>query len=141
MRHPGTPALTLNRLCGSGFQAIVSAAQNVLLGDADCALAGGVESMSRGGYLQPACVGAHMGETKNLDMMVGADRSVRYGAHGNHRRGTWPRNGTFRAAADAFALQSQQRAAKAIAEGRQNQILAVELKTRKAQCYSIPTNT
>ena len=53
-----TPALTLNRLCGSGLQAIVSASQSILLGDADCAVAGGAESMSRGAYTLPACAGA-----------------------------------------------------------------------------------
>ncbi len=54
----GAPALTLNRLCGSGLQAIVSAAQAVMLGDADIAVAGGAESMSRAAYLAPACAGA-----------------------------------------------------------------------------------
>src|SRR5512141_1278568 len=68
-----TAALTVNRLCGSGMQAIVSAAQSVLLGDTDIAVGGGVESMSRGGYLAPAMRwGARMGDTKMLDMMVGA---------------------------------------------------------------------
>ena len=64
-----TGALTLNRLCGSGLQAIVSAAQYVLLGDTDAAVAGGVESMSRGGYLVPSARwGARMGEAKMMDM-------------------------------------------------------------------------
>src|SRR3954447_8679243 len=68
-----TSALTVNRLCGSGMQAIVSAAQSVLLGDTDVAVGGGVESMSRGGYLDPAARwGARMGDSKQIDMMVGA---------------------------------------------------------------------
>jgi acetyl-CoA C-acetyltransferase len=129
-----TPALTLNRLCGSGFQAIVSAAQNILLGDADCALAGGVESMSRGGYLLPSLRwGARMGEAKTLDMMVGALTdpfdTVHMGITAENVAAKWD---ISREQQDAFALQSQQRAAKAIAEGRfKSQILAVELKTRK----------
>src|SRR5450755_4277976 len=68
-----TPAMTLNRLCGSGMQAIVSAAQFILLGDADIALAGGAESMSRGGYLMPTLRwGQRMGDGGTVDMMVGA---------------------------------------------------------------------
>src|ERR687884_1244728 len=67
-----TPAFTLNRLCGSGLQAIVSAAQLVMQGDADVAVAGGAESMSRGLYAVPAMRwGARMGETTATDMMVG----------------------------------------------------------------------
>src|SRR5450432_488022 len=65
-----TPALTVNRLCGSGLQAIVSAAQMIKLGDADVTLAGGAESMSRGGYLNPtARWGARMGDNQIIDMM------------------------------------------------------------------------
>src|SRR5690242_6381626 len=68
-----TAALTVNRLCGSGLQAIVSAAQSVLLGDTDVAIGGGAESMSRGGYLDPSARwGARMGDSKQIDMMVGA---------------------------------------------------------------------
>src|SRR5438105_1284068 len=68
-----TAALTVNRLCGSGMQAIVSAAQSVLLGDTDIAIGGGAESMSRGGYLDPSARwGARMGDSKQIDMMVGA---------------------------------------------------------------------
>src|SRR5512134_1877004 len=67
-----TPALTLNRLCGSGMQAIVSAAQTILLGDTDVTLAGGVESMSRGAYALPSARwGARMGDAQIMDMMVG----------------------------------------------------------------------
>jgi acetyl-CoA C-acetyltransferase len=68
-----TPALTLNRLCGSGLQAIVTAAQTIMLGDADVAVAGGAENMSRSPYLAPAMRwGARMNDTKMVDMMVGA---------------------------------------------------------------------
>src|SRR5512138_204442 len=68
-----TPALTLNRLCGSGLQAIVSAAQTIMLGDADVTIGGGAESMSRGPYIMPSGRwGQRMGDFKAIDMMVGA---------------------------------------------------------------------
>src|SRR5690349_23610655 len=68
-----TPALTLNRLCGSGLQAIVTAAQTIMLGDADVAVAGGAENMSRSPYLAPAMRwGARMNDTNMVDVMVGA---------------------------------------------------------------------
>jgi len=68
-----TPALTLNRLCGSGLQAIVSAAQTVMLGDASIAVAGGAESMSRAPYIAPSArFGARMGDAAFIDMMLGA---------------------------------------------------------------------
>ncbi|MEK9815799.1 MAG: beta-ketoacyl synthase N-terminal-like domain-containing protein, partial [Limnobacter sp.] len=68
-----TPALTLNRLCGSGLQAIVTAAQSIMLGDADVAIGGGAESMSKAPYILPAARwGARMGDMKGIDMMVGA---------------------------------------------------------------------
>jgi acetyl-CoA C-acetyltransferase len=130
----GTPALTLNRLCGSGFQAIVSAAQNILLGDTDVALAGGAESMSRGGYLLPSMRwGARMGEAKTLDMMVGALTdpfdTVHMGITAENIAAKWA---ISREQQDAFALESQKRAGKAIAEGRfKSQIVPIELKTRK----------
>ncbi|MBC7143254.1 MAG: acetyl-CoA C-acyltransferase, partial [Rhodobacteraceae bacterium] len=69
----GTPAMNVNRLCGSGVQAIVSCVQSLMLGDADFALAGGAENMSRSPYaLQAARWGQKMGDTKALDMMTGA---------------------------------------------------------------------
>ena len=82
-----TGALTVNRLCGSGLQAIVSASQYILLGDTDVAVGGGCESMSRGGYLDPAQRwGARMGDAKVIDMMVGAlTDPVRHHPHGDHR--------------------------------------------------------
>ncbi len=130
----GTPALTVNRLCGSGFQAIVSAAQQILLGDNDCTVGAGAESMSRGGYLMPGLRwGARMGESKALDMMVGALTdpfdTVHMGITAENIAAKW---GITREDQDALSVQSQQRAAKAIAAGHfKSQIVPVELKTRK----------
>ena len=129
-----TPAFTLNRLCGSGLQAIVSAAQLVLLGDTDVALAGGTESMSRGLYWMPAMRwGARMGETKASDMMVGALTDpfddCHMGVTAENVAGKW---GISREDQDALAVQSHQRAAKATAEGYfKEQILPIEFKSRK----------
>ncbi|MCL7462964.1 acetyl-CoA C-acyltransferase family protein [Pseudomonas sp. NW5] len=129
-------ALTLNRLCGSGLQAIVTAAQNILLGDADCAVAGGAESMSRALYGVPALrFGARMGDAGLIDMMVGALtdplHQVHMGITAEHVRRTY---GISREAQDALAVESHQRAARAIAEGRfKAQILPVTLKTRRGE--------
>lgn len=127
-------ALTVNRLCGSGLQAIVSAAQLIMLGDADYALGGGCESMSRGGYLSPAARwGARMGDAAMVDMMVGALTdpfdTVHMGVTAENVAGKW---GLTREAQDEFAVESHRRAAAAIAEGRfREQIVPVELKNRK----------
>jgi acetyl-CoA C-acetyltransferase len=129
-----TPAFTLNRLCGSGLQAIVSAAQLVMLGDTDVALAGGAEVMSRGLYGVPAMRwGARMGETSASDMMVGALTDpfddCHMGVTAENVAGKW---GISREDQDALAVQSHQRAAKATAEGWfKEQILPIELKSRK----------
>jgi acetyl-CoA C-acetyltransferase len=129
-----TPAFTLNRLCGSGLQAIVSAAQLVMLGDVDVALAGGSENMSRGLYGVPAMRwGARMGETSASDMMVGALTDpfddCHMGVTAENVAGKW---GISREDQDALAVQSHQRAAKATAEGYfKEQILPIELKSRK----------
>jgi acetyl-CoA C-acetyltransferase len=129
-----TPAFTLNRLCGSGLQAIVSAAQLVMLGDVDVALAGGAESMSRGLYGVPAMRwGARMGPTEAQDMMVGALTDpfddCHMGVTAENVAGKW---GISREDQDALAVQSHQRAAKATQEGRfKEQILPIELKSRK----------
>jgi acetyl-CoA C-acetyltransferase len=129
-----TPALTLNRLCGSGLQAIVSAAQLVMLGDTEAALAGGAENMSRGLYGVPAMRwGARMGETSASDMMVGALTDpfddCHMGVTAENVAGKW---GISREDQDALAVQSHQRAAKATAEGYfKEQILPIELKSRK----------
>jgi acetyl-CoA C-acetyltransferase len=127
-------ALTVNRLCGSGMQAIVSAAQTILLGDTDTAVGGGVESMSRGGYVVPALRhGARMGDTNAVDMMVGALTdpfdSVHMGITAENVAAKW---GISREAQDALAVESHKRAINAIQQGYfKSQILPIELKTRK----------
>ncbi|MGB8812915.1 MAG: acetyl-CoA C-acyltransferase family protein [Paracoccaceae bacterium] len=129
-----TPAMNVNRLCGSGAQAIVSAAQILMLGDADFALAGGAECMSRSPYiLQAARFGQKMGDTKALDMMTGALTCPFGTGHmGITAENVAAQYGLTRADQDAFALQSQTRAARAIAEGRfAREITPVEITTRK----------
>ena len=129
-----TPALTVNRLCGSGLQAIISAAQTILLGDADVAVAGGAESMSRGGFLLPALRwGARLGDAGAVDMVVGALHDpFGHGHMGITAENVAERAGIDRAAQDAFAAESHARAARAIAEGRfADQIVPVEIKTRR----------
>lgn len=124
----------VNRLCGSAQQAIVSSAQAILLGDADFALAGGVEVMSRGGYMLPALrSGARMGDTQAIDMMV----AVLTDPFGVGHMGITAENlatkwGITREEQDAFAVESQARAAKAQAEGYfKSQIVPITLKSRK----------
>ena len=128
------PCLTLNRLCGSGLQAVVSAAQAIMLGDTDCAVAGGAESMSRGGYLMPALrEGQRLGDAAAIDMVVG----VLTDPFGNGHMGITAENvakrcGIAREEQDSFAVESHRRATAAIAEGRfQSQIVPVEIKGRK----------
>ena len=127
-------ALTLNRLCGSGMQAIVTASQYILLGDTDAAIGGGAESMSRGGYLSPAeRWGARMGDAKIVDMMVGSLTDPFDVVHmGITAEAVASKCGISRAAQDAFAVESHKRAAAATAAGHfKSQILAVELKSKK----------
>jgi acetyl-CoA C-acetyltransferase len=129
-----TPALTVNRLCGSGLQAIVSAAQTILLGDTDVAVAGGAESMSRALYGNPTQRwGARMGSSEEIDMMIGALTDPFDEVHmGITAENVAERYGITRDEQDAFAVESQRRAASAIAEGRfKEQIVPVELKSRK----------
>jgi acetyl-CoA C-acetyltransferase len=129
-----TPAFTLNRLCGSGLQAIVSAAQAVLLGDTDVAVAGGAESMSRGGYLLPAeRWGQRMGNGTTVDMMVGALTDPFDTVHmGVTAEAVAAQFGITRETQDAFAVESHRRAIAAIGSGRfKEQIVPVEIKTRK----------
>ncbi len=129
-----TPALTLNRLCGSGLQAIVSAAQCIELGDVDSALAGGAESMSRAGYWLPgARWGQRMGDGRLVDAMVGALTDPFDDCHmGITAENVAAKWGIGREQQDALALESHRRAAVAVAEGRfQQQILPIEIKTRK----------
>ncbi|WP_294932103.1 acetyl-CoA C-acyltransferase family protein [uncultured Paracoccus sp.] len=127
-------AMNVNRLCGSGAQAIVSATQALLLGDADFAVAGGAESMSRAPYAVPSArFGAKMGDVKMLDMMVGALTCPMGTGHmGVTAENVAAENSISRQDQDEFALESQNRAAKAIAEGRfKDQIVPIEIKTRK----------
>jgi len=129
-----TGSLTLNRLCGSGMQAIVSASQYILLGDTDAAVAGGAESMSRAGYLLPSGRwGQRMGDGKIIDMMVGALTDPFDTVHmGVTAENVATKCGITREQQDAFAVQSHQRAAAAIAAGHfKEQILPIELKTKK----------
>ncbi|WP_323601458.1 acetyl-CoA C-acyltransferase family protein [Pseudomonas putida] len=129
-----TPAFNVNRLCGSGLQAIVSAAQGLLLGDTDVAVAAGAESMSRGPYLLPqARWGARMGDLQGIDYTVGVLQDPFQHFHmGITAENVSAKHGITREMQDELALTSQRRAARAIAEGRfASQIVALELKTRK----------
>lgn len=129
-----TPAFNVNRLCGSGLQAIVSAAQCLLLGDTDVAVAAGAESMSRGPYLLPqARWGARMGDLQGIDYTVGVLQDPFEHFHmGITAENVSARHGITREMQDELALTSQRRAARAIAEGRfASQIVPLELKTRK----------
>jgi acetyl-CoA C-acetyltransferase len=129
-----TPAMNVNRLCGSGAQALVSAIQMLQLGDGSIALAGGAESMSRAPYaVITARFGQKMGDTKMLDMMLGALTCPFGTGHmGITAENVAAQYGITRAEQDEFALQSQLRAATAIAEGRfVDQIAAFEVKGRK----------
>lgn len=128
------PAFNVNRLCGSGLQAVVSAAQSILLGDCDVAIGAGAESMSRGAYLVTSNRwGARMGDVKMLDFMLGALHDPRLNIHmGITAENVAARHGISREQQDAYATQSQQRAAAAIEAGVfKEQIVPVEIKTRK----------
>ncbi len=127
-------AFAVNRLCGSSQQAVVSASQAILLGDADFAIGGGVEVMSRGVYMLPALrSGARMGDAQALDAMVAVlTDPFGVGHMGITAENLAVKHGITREQQDAFAVESQNRAAKAIAEGRfQSQIAPITLKTRK----------
>jgi acetyl-CoA C-acetyltransferase len=129
-----TPAMNVNRLCGSGAQAVVSAVQALMLGDAEFALAGGAESMSRSPYILPqARWGQKMGDAGASDMMLGAlNCPFGTGHMGVTAENVAKEHGITRADQDAFALESQHRAAAAIAEGRfREQIVPVEVASRK----------
>jgi len=127
-------AMQLNRLCSSGLQAIVTASQSIMLGDFDYSMGGGVEVMSRGGYMLPALrSGARMGDTKAVDMMV----STLTDPFGVGHMGITAENlatkwNITREEQDAFAVESHRRAAAAIAQGRfKSQIVPIVLQTRK----------
>ncbi|WDF74367.1 beta-ketothiolase BktB [Novosphingobium sp. KACC 22771] len=129
-----TPALTVNRLCGSGLQAIVSAAQMMKLGEADVTLAGGVESMSNAPYHDHGQRwGRKMGDAQLVDAMVQALTDPVGGYHmGVTAENVAERHGVTREAQDALAVEGHARAIRAIEEGRfKEQILPVEIKTRK----------
>ena len=129
-------AMSVNRLCSSGLQAIVTTAQNILLGDCDFGVGGGVEVMSRSGYLSPAMrSGARMGDTRMIDMMV-ATLTDPFGV--GHMGITAENLATkwtiSREDQDAFAAESHRRAAAAIAEGRfKSQIVPVVKQTKKGE--------
>ncbi|WP_199720800.1 acetyl-CoA C-acyltransferase family protein [Azospirillum cavernae] len=128
------PAFNVNRLCGSGLQAIISAAQAIALGDADIAIGGGAESMSRGPYIVPtARWGARLGDGALVDYMNGILHDPWQKIHmGVTAENVAVRYGINRDDQDALALESQRRAAHAIAEGRfKEQIVPVEIATRK----------
>ncbi|HNM41454.1 MAG TPA: acetyl-CoA C-acyltransferase family protein [Giesbergeria sp.] len=129
-----TPAFNVNRLCGSGLQAIVSAAQAIRLGDCDVAIGGGSESMSRGPYFDQASRwGARMGDAKSIDYMLGILHDPWQKMHmGITAENVAERYKISREMQDQLALQSQQRAAAAIAAGYfKEQIVPVEIATRK----------
>ena len=129
-----TTALTVNRLCGSGLQAIISAAQMIKLGDTDVAVGSGAESMSRGGYLMPTLRwGQRMNDGGVVDMMVGALTdpfdAVHMGITAENIATQWK---LTREQQDEFAVESHRRAVNAIEKGYfKDQILPIELKTRK----------
>jgi len=129
-------AMGVSRLCGSGLQGIVTTAQNIMLGDADYGIGGGVEVMSKGAYMLPALrSGARMGDTTALDSMV----AVLTDPFGVGHMGITAENlavkyGITREAQDAFAVESQRRAAAAIAGGYfKSQILPIVKQTRKGE--------
>ena len=130
----GTPAFNVNRLCGSGLQAIINASQSILLGDADIAIGGGAENMSRAPYASLATrFGARMGDSKMVDMMVGAlhdpFHTIHMGVTAENIAAKW---GITRADQDALAVESHNRAQRAIEGGRfKSQIVPVMLKSRK----------
>ena len=129
-----TPAFNVNRLCGSGLQAIVSAAQSIQLGDCDIAIGGGAENMSRAPFASLNMRwGSRMGDTKMVDMMVGAlhdpFQTIHMGVTAENIAKKW---GITRDDQDALALESHLRAERATAQGRfKDQIVPVMLKTRK----------
>ncbi len=129
-----TPAMNVNRLCGSGAQALVSVIQSLKLGDADFAVAGGAECMSRSPHILPAARwGQKMGDASASDMMIGAlNCPFGTGHMGITAENVAAEHGIDRAEQDAFALESQTRAAAAIDEDRfQDQIVPIEVKRRR----------
>jgi acetyl-CoA C-acetyltransferase len=129
-----TPSFNVNRLCGSGLQAIVSAAQTILLGDTDLSIGAGAESMSRGPYLALSQRwGARLGNAELLDYTLGILSDPFENIHmGITAENVAVRHGITREMEDDLALKSQQRAAHAISQGHfKSQIVPVEIPTRK----------
>ncbi len=129
-----TPSLTVNRLCGSGLQAIVSAAQLIQLGDAEAAVAGGAECMSRAQYWLPGLrFGQRLGDGQVIDAMVAALSDPFDACHmGITAENVAERWGVSREDQDKLALESQQRAARAIDEGRfKGQVVPVQVKVKR----------
>ena len=130
----GTPAFNVNRLCGSGLQAIINASQSILLGDADIAIGGGAENMSRAPYASlNTRFGARMGDTKLIDMMMGAlhdpFHTIHMGVTAENIATKW---GISRDQQDALAVESHNRAERATTAGYfKTQIMPVMLKSKK----------
>ena len=132
----GTPAFNVNRLCGSGLQAIISASQSILLGDTDIAIGGGAENMSRGPFASLNMRwGARMGDTKMIDMVVGALHDPFHTVHmGVTAENIAAKFGITREDQDALAVESHNRAQRAIEAGYfKDQIVPVMLKSRKGE--------
>ena len=130
----GTPCLTVNRLCGSGLQAIVSAAQHILLGDTDTVVAGGAESMSRAAYFLPTGRwGQRMGDAAVVDAMTGALHDpFGHGHMGVTAENIAAKYGFTREQQDQFAVESHKKAVRAIEQGFfKAQVTPVEVRTRK----------
>ncbi len=131
-----TPAFNVNRLCGSGLQAIVSAAQSIMLGDTDIAIGGGAENMSRAPYASLGSRwGVRMGDTKLIDMMMGAlhdpFQNIHMGVTAENIAAKW---GITRQDQDQLAVESHNRAERATKAGYfKDQILPIALKTRKGE--------
>src|SRR6056300_276801 len=129
-------AMSMNRLCGSGLQAIISSAQQIELGQCDFAIGGGVEVMSRAGYMSPAMrSGARMGHSQMIDMMMAALTDpfddMHMGITAENLAEKW---NISREEQDAFAAESHRRAAAAVEAGHfDSQIVPVTLKTRKGE--------
>ena len=135
----GTPAFNVNRLCGSGLQAIINASQSILLGDTDIAIGGGAENMSRGPYASlSARWGARMGDSKMIDMVVGAlhdpFQNIHMGVTAENIAAKW---GITREQQDAMAVESHNRAQRATEAGYfKEQIMPVILKSKKGDVAS-----
>jgi acetyl-CoA C-acetyltransferase len=136
-----TPAVTVNKICGSGLKSIISGAQAIMAGDAEVVVAGGMENMSKAPYLlKQGRTGYRMGDGAVIDSMThdGLTCSVRHIGMGTTAENIADRFGITREEQDRFALKSQHRAEQASAESRfQEEIVAVDIRDRKGQVQSI----